>query len=320
LAIKQTLYRTSGESPIANALIEAARSGKQVVVLVEIQARFDERANINWARTLERAGCHVVYGLIGLKTHCKLCLVVRREGEHLRRYVHVGTGNYNPKTARIYEDLGILTTHRELGVDVSDLFNYLTGYSRQTSFETLIVAPYGMRQRVVEMIDREARLSTLDNPARISWKVNSLVDERIIDALYEASRRGVKIDLLVRGICSLRPGVEGLSENIRVRSILGRFLEHSRILRFHNDGDEEYYVGSADMMHRNLDRRVEVLMSVESHHIQRYLEDVLELAWRDNTAAWELGSDGRWERVVPDDGGELVNLQRELTERARHHA
>ncbi|MGH2736041.1 MAG: polyphosphate kinase 1, partial [Actinomycetota bacterium] len=229
LAIKQTLYRTSGDSPIVNALIDAAEAGKQVVVLVEIKARFDERANIQWARTLEQAGCHVVYGLVGLKTHAKLCLVVRQEGSGLRRYVHVGTGNYNPKTARLYEDIGLLTSDWELGSEVSDLFNYLTGYSRRTHYKWLIVAPHGMREQVISLIEREVKVSSPERPGYIVFKVNSLVDEAIIESLYAASQAGVGIDILVRGICSLRPGITGLSENIRVRSILGRFLEHSRL-------------------------------------------------------------------------------------------
>ena len=244
LAIKQTLYRTSGQSPIVDALIEAAESGKQVVVLVEIKARFDEIANINWARTLERAGCHVVYGLVGLKTHSKLCMVVRREGGRLRRYVHIGTGNYNPTTARAYEDLGLLTSDETLGAEIGALFNYLTGYSRQMNYRSLIVAPFEMRDRVIAMIEREASHSSEAEPGRIAFKLNHLVDEAVIDALYEASRAGVQIDLLVRSICALRPGIPGLSDTIRVRSILGRFLEHSRIFYFRNGGGPELLMGS----------------------------------------------------------------------------
>ena len=283
LAIKQTLYRTSGDSPIVEALIDAAESGKQVVVLVEIKARFDERNNINWARALERAGCHVVYGLVGLKTHCKLCLVVRREGDHVRRYVHAGTGNYNPKTARIYEDLGLLTADPQLGADVTHLFNYLTGYSRKRHYRSLILSPHSTRARVVDMIEQESEMSSPESPGRIILKMNSLVDEAVIDALYRASQGHVDVDLIIRGICALRPGVEGLSERIRVRSILGRYLEHSRILYFRNGGSNEYYIGSADMMHRNLDRRVEALVNVRSAGARKRLEEVLELCLVANT-------------------------------------
>ena len=294
LAIKQTLYRTSGDSPIVTALIEAAEAGKQVVVLVEIKARFDEEANITWARSLERAGCHVVYGLVGLKTHCKTALVVRREQGVLRRYCHIGTGNYNPKTARLYEDLGILTADPRVGADLTDLFNTLTGYSRQTNYRTLMVAPHGIRTGLIEKIRREARHAAEGRPAGIRMKMNSLVDERIIDALYEASRGGVPVELLIRGICALRPGVPGLSENIRVRSIVGRFLEHSRVMSFVNGGDAEWWLGSADLMHRNLDRRVEVLLRVCDETARRQLHEALEPALAPGVRSWELGSDGSW--------------------------
>jgi polyphosphate kinase len=310
LAIKQTLYRTSGESPIVDALIEAAESGKQVVVLVEIKARFDEIANINWARTLERAGCHVVYGLVGLKTHSKLCMVVRREGDRLRRYVHIGTGNYNPATARVYEDLGLLTADETLGADVGALFNYLTGYSRQTSYRSLIVAPYEMRDRIVSMIEREAAMTTDSEPGRIAIKLNHLVDETVIDALYTASQAGVRIDLLVRGICAVRPGVPGLSESMRVRSVLGRFLEHSRLFYFANGGDEEVLIGSADMMHRNLDRRVEALVRVEAPELKQRLKGLLDLAFADTDSAWRLDQDGEWQ--PPEDGEAGTSLQVDL--------
>ncbi|MGY1687141.1 RNA degradosome polyphosphate kinase [Geodermatophilus sp. SYSU D00867] len=297
LAIKQTLYRTSGDSPIVNALITAAELGKQVVVLVEIKARFDEEANITWARSLERAGCHVVYGLVGLKTHCKTALVVRRENGVIRRYVHIGTGNYNPKTARQYEDLGILTADPRVGADLTDLFNVLTGYSRQTTYRQLMVAPHGVRAGLVEKIRREARHASEGRSAGIRFKVNSLVDERVIDALYEASRAGVPVELFIRGICALRPGVPGLSETIRVRSIVGRFLEHSRVMAFDNAGEPEWWLGSADLMHRNLDRRVEVLLRVCDDTAQRELQAVFDAAMAPGVRCWELGSEGQWTRT-----------------------
>ncbi|KQS73216.1 polyphosphate kinase [Modestobacter sp. Leaf380] len=294
LAIKQTLYRTSGDSPIVQALIEAATAGKQVVVLVEIKARFDEEANISWARSLERAGCHVVYGLVGLKTHCKTALVVRRENGVLRRYCHIGTGNYNPKTARIYEDLGILTADPRVGADLTDLFNTLTGYSRQTTYRSLLVAPHGIRAGLVEKIRREARHAREGRASGISIKVNSLVDEELIDALYEASTAGVPVQLWIRGICSLRPGVPGMSENIRVRSIVGRFLEHSRVCHFLNDGSPEWWLGSADLMHRNLDRRVEVLLRISDEAAQAQLQRTFDRAWADDVRSWQLQADGSW--------------------------
>jgi polyphosphate kinase len=297
LAIKQTLYRTSGDSPIVNALIEAAEAGKQVVVLVEIKARFDEEANISWARSLERAGCHVVYGLVGLKTHCKTALVVRRESGVIRRYCHIGTGNYNPKTARLYEDLGILTADPRVGADLTDLFNTLTGYSRQTTYRRLMVAPHGIRPGLVEKIRREARHAREGRPAGIRIKVNSLVDEELIDALYEASSAGVPVELLIRGICSLRPGVPGLSENVRVRSIVGRFLEHSRAMWFAGGGDGEWWLGSSDLMHRNLDRRVEVLLRVCDETAERQLQETFDAAMAEGVRCWELSSDGTWTRT-----------------------
>ena len=317
LAIKQTLYRTSGQSPIVEALVEAAQAGKQVVVLVEIKARFDELANIAWARTLENAGCHVMYGMLGLKTHSKLCLVVREEEGEIRRYVHVGTGNYNPTTARIYEDIGLLTADPEVGAEVSSLFNYLTGYARHPEYQHLIVAPQMLRTRMIELIRREAELSTPENPGYIGMKVNNLVDEGIIDALYQASNRGVKIDLVVRAISSLRPGVPGMSESIRVKSIVGRFLEHSRIFLFRNGGQPEVYIGSADLMHRNLDRRVEVLVRVDDPPARQQCVDILRLALSDNVAAWQLQSDGSWKAPERDPGAEIVSLQEELMARAR---
>lgn len=311
LAIKQTLYRTAG-SPIVGSLIEAAERGKQVVVLVEIKARFDESANIAWARTLERAGCHVVYGLAGLKTHCKLCLVVRDEGEHLRQYVHVGTGNYNPITARMYEDVGLFTADPDLAAEVADLFNYITGFSRDKKYRCMIVAPHGMRTRMISMIERESALSTAERPGRIIMKMNNLSDEAVIDALYAASEAGVRVDLIVRSICTLRPDVKGLSKNIGVKSILGRFLEHSRVFYFENAGDEEVYIGSADLMERNLDRRVEALAAVKSPEIKDQLKLVLELALSDNTGSWTLDRRGRWIRISVPESEMRLNLQEQL--------
>jgi polyphosphate kinase len=296
LAIKQTLYRTSGDSPVVDALIAAARAGKQVVVLVEVKARFDEQANIGWARMLERAGCHVVYGLVGLKTHCKTAMVVRQEGGQLRRYCHIGTGNYHPKTARTYEDFGLLTADPEVGADLTDLFNVLTGYSRQTGYRRLLVAPHGVRSGIIERIEREVEHARLGLPAVIQIKVNSIVDEDIVDALYRASQAGVDVDLVVRGICTLRPGVPGLSERVRVRSVLGRFLEHSRVIRFGNGGADEIWIGSADLMHRNLDRRVEALVQVTDAVSQEELRQVFATALRDDAGGFDLDSDGVWHR------------------------
>ena len=292
LAIKQTLYRTSGDSPIVRALIAAAEAGKQVVAMVEIKARFDEQANIRWARTLEQAGVHVVYGYVGLKTHCKTCLVVRREGPVIRRYCHVGTGNYNGKTARLYEDLGLLTASPEIGADLTDLFNSLTGYSRKVSYRNLLVAPHSIRTGIIERVEREIAAHRDGGGGRIRLKMNSLVDEQVIDALYRASQAGVQVDVVVRGICALRPGAEGFSENISVRSILRRFLEHSRIIHFNRVN--EFWIGSADMMHRNLDRRVEVLVQVKDPRLTAYLDDLFESALDPSTRCWELGPDGQW--------------------------
>jgi polyphosphate kinase len=322
LAIKQTLYRTSGDSPVVDALIDAAEAGKQVVVLVEIKARFDEVANIGWARKLEKSGCHVVYGMVGLKTHCKTALVVRQEAGQIRRYAHIGTGNYHPKTARLYEDFGLLTADPEVAADLTDLFNVLSGYSRQTSYRRLLVAPHGVRAGIVERVEREAKLASEGRPALIQIKVNSLVDEEVIDALYRASRAGVRVDLVVRGICALRPGVPGLSHTIRVRSILGRFLEHSRVFRFGvgpdaEGGDEpEVWIGSADLMHRNLDRRVEALVRVTDPTAVAELTSVLDMSMSDDIAAFELSSDGVWRQ--PNRGGaHLQNaLMRRIVDRA----
>jgi polyphosphate kinase len=312
LAIKQTLYRTSGDSPIIEALIDAAEAGKQVLVIVEIKARFDEQANIRWARKLEQAGCHVVYGLVGLKTHCKLSMVVRDEPEGIRRYVHLGTGNYNPKTARLYEDLGLLTANPEIGEDVALLFNNLSGISRNRTYDHLLVAPHNVRDGLVAQIHQEVAHHQAGRPAGIRIKANSVVDEAVIDALYLASQEGVRVELLIRGICALRPGVPGLSETVRVRSILGRFLEHSRVFWFDNGGEPAAWIGSADMMHRNLDRRVEVLVRLRDPHVVAEVGALLDLALDPGTTAWELGSDGEWrlqhgERHLHD---ELIARQR----------
>ena len=339
-AIKQTLYRTSGDSPIVDALVDAAEAGKEVLVLVEIKARFDEHANIVWARKLEQAGCHVVYGLMGLKTHCKLSLVVRQEGSRLRRYAHIGTGNYNPKTARQYEDLGLLTADPSVGEDLTHLFNKLSGYSRTTAYRRLLTAPTGLRDGLIERIDREREKLTTGRrgtgrTARIRMKMNSLVDEAVIDALYAASQAGVPIDLVVRGMCALRPGVPGLSENIRVRSVLGRFLEHSRVYAFGAEPrtaatpsgqapnpqaangraasePPEVWIGSADIMHRNLDRRVEALVLLTDPAQRRELVSQIDTVFEDDAACWELGPDGEWTRRVSPDGKPLRDVQEYL--------
>ncbi len=324
LAIKQTLYRTSGDSPIVDALVDAAEAGKQVVVLVEVKARFDEQANIGWARMLERAGCHVVYGLVGLKTHGKTALVVRQEGNQIRRYCHIGTGNYHPKTARLYEDFGLLTADPEVGADLTDLFNVLTGYSQQTAYRRLLVAPHGVRSGIVERIEREVSHVRSGQPGLVQIKVNSLVDEQVIDALYRASQAGVDVDLVIRGICTLRPGVPGLSERIRVRSILGRFLEHSRVFRFGNgtwtaaggdSGGGEFWIGSADLMHRNLDRRVETLVQVTDPAAQAAIHQMLQLAMDERSSAFELSGDGNWQRRTGDADAPLRHLQQALLRR-----
>ncbi|HEX5860818.1 MAG TPA: RNA degradosome polyphosphate kinase [Nocardioides sp.] len=312
LAIKQTLYRTSGDSPIIDALVDAAEAGKQVLVIVEIKARFDEHANIRWARQLEQAGCHVVYGLIGLKTHCKLSMVVRDEPEGIRRYVHIGTGNYNSKTARLYEDLALMTTDEVIAEDVAHLFNNLSGYSRNARYDQLLVAPDSVRQGLLDQIHREIAHHREGRAARIRFKANSVVDEATIDALYLASQEGVPIQLLIRGICSLRPGVAGLSETIHVRSILGRFLEHSRVFWFENAGEPVAWIGSADLMHRNLDRRVEVLVRLPDGENLQEIDHLLDLAFDPDTAAWELESSGEWRR---SDGS--VDLQAALVDRQR---
>jgi polyphosphate kinase len=312
LAIKQTLYRTSGDSPIVEALIDAAEAGKAVLALVEIKARFDEQANISWARKLERAGVHVVYGLVGLKTHCKLALVVRQEGGTLTHYSHIGTGNYNPKTSRVYEDLGLLTADPVVGKDLTRLFNELSGYAIEKKFKRLLVAPRYLRRSLLKQIEQEADNALAGRPSGIRIKVNSMVDEMIIDGLYRASQAGVPIEVWVRGICSLRPGVPGLSDNIRVRSILGRYLEHSRIFHFVNDGDPQVYIGSADMMHRNLDRRVEALVRLDDPAHIAETSELFDLAMDAGTSSWHLEPDGDWVRHERDAAGTpLIDLQDE---------
>jgi polyphosphate kinase len=315
LAIKQTLYRTSGDSPIVDALIDAAEAGKQVVALVEIQARFDEQANIKWARALERAGCHVVYGVVGLKTHCKIALVVRQEAGQIKRYAHIGTGNYNPKTARLYEDLGLFTADEAICADVTDLFNVLTGYSRQTDYRSLLVAPQGIRSGLIERIEREIEYVRAGGEGHIQFKTNHLVDEQTIDALYRASLAGVRVQLLVRTFCTIRAGVPDLSENITTRSILGRFLEHSRVYYFGGGGQPEFWIGSADLMHRNLDRRVEVLCQVSDPDARAHLRTCLELAFAPETSAWELTADDQW---VRSGGPDRIDLQERLMNLLAH--
>ena len=317
LAIKQTLYRTgSSESRIVESLIRAAESGKQVVVLVELKARFDEEVNVERARELETAGVHVVYGLVGLKTHTKVLLVVRDERTGIRRYCHVGTGNYNPVTANLYEDFGLLTADPEIGADVTELFNSLTGYSRELPCRQLLVAPNGLREAIVERIERQAALGP---DGRIVLKMNTLVDPKTIDALYDTSRAGTPIDLLIRGVCCLRPGVPGQSETIRVRSLLGRFLEHSRIYRFGPDADTaEYLIGSADLMPRNLDRRVEALVPVRAPALRRRLGEVLDIELADDTQVWELAADGIWHRLENRHGVDAHEVLMERADRAQY--
>jgi polyphosphate kinase len=309
LAIKICLYRTGRHSPVVQALIDANERGKQVAALVELKARFDEESNIGWARRLEQAGVHVVYGILGLKTHCKLALIVRREGEGLRRYVHLATGNYNPTTSRIYTDIGIITADEKIAADATNLFNYLTGYSRYSKYNSLLVAPVNLRARMTALVEREIAHASAGKSARIVVKINSLTDLDIIRTLYAASQAGVSVDLIVRGVCMLRPGVAGLSENIRVRSVVGRFLEHSRIFYFENAGDAEVFIGSADWMSRNLDRRVEVVAPVKSAELRRYLKEVvLDTYLRDDVKARELQPDGSYVRARAD-GVERINCQ-----------
>ena len=310
VAIKQTLYRTSGDSPIIDALVAAAEAGKQVLAVVEIKARFDEQNNIDWARKLEHAGVHVVYGVVGLKTHCKLSLVIRAESGGLSRYCHVGTGNYHPKTARLYEDFGLFTADPHVGEDLTKLFNQLSGWAPRSKFSRLLVAPSSIRSGLIERIEEQIARAEKGQDAYVGIKVNSIVDERIIDSLYRASQAGVRVDVLVRGICSLRPGVPGLSENLRVRSILGRFLEHSRIFVFGPGGRDAVYIGSADMMHRNLDRRVEALVRITDRGHVEELVNVLTRGMSDEFSSWHLAGDGRWTRHHrAEDGTPLLDLQ-----------
>ncbi|MGD1804675.1 polyphosphate kinase 1 [Dapis sp. BLCC M126] len=318
LAIKMTLYRTSGDSPIVNALIAGAENGKQVAALVELKARFDEENNIQWARKLEQSGVHVVYGLAGLKTHTKVVMVVRQEEGHIRRYVHIGTGNYNPKTAKLYTDLGLLSCRPELGADLADLFNFLTGYSRQQSYRKLLVAPVNMRDRFIKLIRREIENCKDGDTGRIVAKMNSLVDSEIIANLYAASQAGVKIDLIIRGICCLRPGLKDMSENIKVVSIIGRYLEHSRIFYFHNKGKEEVYIGSADWMPRNLDRRVEAITPVEDPDLTKELQEILGILLSDNRQAWDLQADGQYIQRRPSDNSPELGSHKILMETVAH--
>ena len=308
LAIKMTLYRVSKDSPIIAALIRAAENGKQVMALVELKARFDEDNNIQWARQLERSGVHVVYGVIGLKTHTKITLVVRKEKEILRSYCHIATGNYNSRTAQLYTDIGLLSARPELGQDLAELFNYLTGFSKQQQFRKLLVAPVTLRQRMQELIQRETEHARAGRPAAIKAKMNALVDPAIIALLYEASQAGVQIDLVVRGMCSLRPGLEGVSDNIRVCSVIGRFLEHSRLFWFANGGDAEIYIGSADWMGRNLDRRVEAVVPIDSPDLQGRLLRLLNSYLSDNSTAWDMQPDGSFNRRIPDDDSFAVQV------------
>jgi polyphosphate kinase len=312
LAIKQTLYRTSSDSPFVPALIRAAEAGKQVAVLVEIKARFDEQRNVELAQRLEKAGVHVVYGMVGLKTHTKLAMVVRDEPDGLRTYVHVGTGNYNSKTATLYTDVGLFTSNPLITADVISLFHHLTGRSAQREYAKLLVAPVNMRDRFLTMIAREVDHAKAGRPARIIAKMNALQDDRIIQALYEASQAGVKIDLIVRGFCCLRPGVKGLSENIRVVSVLGRFLEHSRIYWFLNNGNDEVYMGSADWMVRNLDYRVEAIVPVETPAHKQTLQSILDISLKDTEHAWDLQADGSWKPVSSKDGEPIVGTHESL--------
>ena len=318
LAIKQTLYRTSGDSPIMEALIEAAQAGKQVLAVVEIRARFDELANVRWARKLEEAGVHVVYGLMGLKTHAKLSLVIRQEESGIKRYCHVGTGNYNPKTARLYEDLGLLSSDQVLCDDLSRLFNQLSGFVSDIEFKRLIVAPKSLRKSLIAKIEREIDNANAGKPAPVRLKLNSLLDEQFVSALYRASQAGVKVEIVVRGICALKPGIAGLSENITVRAILGRFLEHSRVYHFHNAGQDEYWIGSADLMNRNLDRRIETLISIQAQSHKEQINQLLSLYLSPEVKRWQMDSEGLWRRVLLSEANEeLLDIQEHLIGESR---
>jgi polyphosphate kinase len=313
LAIKQTLYRVGSNAPVVEALLEAAERSKQVAVLVELKARFDEESNIGWARALEEVGAHVVYGLVGLKTHCKVTMVVRQEGEGIRRYLHLSTGNYNALTSRIYEDMGMFTCDEDMGADATDLFNYLTGYSTKQEYRKLLVAPVSLRKKLEKMILREIEHAQQGHKAHLIFKLNSLVDPQMIQLLYQASQAGVQVELLVRGMCCLRPGIKGVSENIRVTSIVGRYLEHSRLFYFHNDGKESIYLGSADLMQRNLNDRVEVVFPVENKEQIKYLRHhVLETYLKDNARARILQSNGTYTRLIPEAGKDVIDVQEQF--------
>ncbi len=315
LAIKITLYRTGTNSPVVEALKRAAEKGKDVTAFVELKARFDEESNIHWARELEQVGVHVIYGILGLKTHCKVLLVVRKESNMLKTYVHMATGNYNQTTARLYTDLGLFTANKEIASEVIHLFNYLTGYSYYKEWKHLLVAPINLRQSLIKLINREAELHTPENPGFIFAKMNSIAHEEVTKALYRASTKGVKINLIVRGVCCLRPGIDGISENIEVRSILGRFLEHSRIFMFKNAGSNEFYLSSADWMTRNLDRRVEIAFPVYNKNIKKELYDLLNIYWKDNTKSWRLLPDGSYEKITPQNGTPPFSAQDYLLKR-----
>jgi polyphosphate kinase len=312
LAIKQTLYRVGANAPVVEALLEAAERGKQVAVLVELKARFDEESNIGWARALEEVGAHVVYGLVGLKTHCKITMVVRQEGEGIRRYLHLATGNYNALTSRIYEDIGLFTCDENMGADATDLFNYLTGYSTKQEYRKLFVAPVSLRKKLEKLILREIEHAGQGHKTRLIFKLNSLVDPQMIQLLYQASQAGVQVDLLVRGMCCLRPGIKGVSENIRVISIVGRYLEHSRLFYFLNESKQEIYLGSADLMPRNLNHRVEVVFPVENKEHIKYLRRVLDIYFKDNLRSRILQPDGTYLRLTPEAGKDMVDVQEKL--------